>query len=167
MSVFYSLEATDITVQLATFFNAIKGSFPSQVVWNIPPSGDIIDIASGRITGSWTGGTQASVVGAAAGAYVAGTGAYVRWQTSQIRDGRRMKGRTFLCPINSGLYDTSGTLADATVTVFQTAANALAGTGSLTIYGRERVTGSGDGQAATVTGAVVPDRVTSLRSRRT
>lgn len=167
VSIFYSLEATDITASLGTFFNAIKGYFPNIVVWNIPPSGDVIDIPTGRITGGWTGGTQASISGTASGAYVAGTGGYVRWQTSQIRDGRRMKGRTFLCPVNSGQYDGSGTMLDTMVTAWQTAASTLAATGTLIIYGRERTPGAGDGQSAVVTGAQVPDRVTSLRSRRT
>lgn len=167
VSVFYSLEATDITTNLTTFFSAIKAFFPAVCTWQVPSSGDIIDIASGKITGGWSGGTASTTTATGSGAYVAGTGAMVRWNTSQIRDGRRMKGRTFLCPLITVEFDNAGTIANADVATMQTAANALAGTGSLTIYGRPRSKTSNDGQAATVTGGQVLDKVVSLRSRRT
>lgn len=167
VSIFYSLEATDITASLGTFFTAVKAYHPAVVTWNIPASGDIIDIPTGRITGAWSGGTAATIAATGSGAYVAGTGAYVRWNTAQIRDGRRMKGRTFLCPLITVEFDNTGTLANTDVAAMQTAASNLAATGTLIIYGRPRGPGATDGQSAVVTGAVVADRVTSLRSRRT
>lgn len=166
MSNFYSLEATDITAPLGTFFTAIKGLFPAAVTWNIPTTGDVIEITNGHITGAWTGGTGTTIVGTAGGAYVAGTGAFVRWSSSQIRDNRRMRGRTFLCPLSTGCFDVSGTLTDANVTTLQNAAVILAATGSLIIWGRPRGKGGSDGQSGLVTGASVPDKVTSLRTRR-
>lgn len=166
VSNFYSLEATDITVSLATFFNAIKGLFPTAVTWNVPTTGDIIEITNGHITAAWTGGTGATIAGTVAGSYVAGTGAFVRWSSSQIRGTRRMRGRTFLCPLATGSFDSAGTLVDANVTTMQNAAVALAGTGTLQIWGRPRGVGGSDGQAGLVTGAQVPDKVTSLRTRR-
>lgn len=166
VSVFYSLEATDITPALGTFFTAIKGLFPTAVVWNIPPSGDIIEATDGKLTSSWTGGTQASVAGSGAGAYVAGTGSYVRWNTAVVRNGRKMKGRTFLVPMNASCFDAAGTITDSNVTQLQTAANTLYAAG-LQIWGRPSGPGATDGVIAFVTGAVVPDRVTSLHSRRT
>jgi hypothetical protein len=167
VSVFYSLEATDITVALGTFFTAIRTLFPPSVTWQIPASGDVINIPDGKITGSWSGGTAATVTGSGLANYVAGTGAYVRWQTSTIRDGRRIKGRTFLVPLITSAFDSSGTITDGNVTTLQSAATALAGTGTLTIWGRPRGKGATDGQAGTVVSGLVLDKVTSIRTRRT
>lgn len=167
VSVFYSLESVDVTAELGTFFNAIKSLFPGPVTWQVPNSGDTIENATGLITGGWSGGTAATIIGGGGATYVAGTGAFVRWQTSQIRDGRRMRGRTFLCPLTTGSFDSSGTLTDGNVTQMQTAATALAGSGKLIIWGRPRGPGASDGQAGLVTAGQVPDKVTSIRSRRT
>lgn len=167
MSVFYSLEATDITASLGTFFTALTAMFPTSVSWNIPSSGDTIDIPSGKIIGAWAGGTGATVTGASGSAYVAGTGAMVRWQCTQVINGRRVKGRTFLVPLITGAFDTSGTITNANVTTISTAAATLAGTGTLQIYHRPSGPGAVDGALANVTGSSVPDKVVSLRSRRT
>jgi hypothetical protein len=167
VSIFFSQFGTDVTVELGTYFQAIKAIFPSAVSWNIPSSGDVIDEVTGQITGAWTGGTAASIAATAAGTYAAGTGCYVRWQTGGIVGGRRVKGRTFLVPISGGLYQSDGTIADATLATLNTAANTLAATGKLNIWHRPTNSGSNDGSSHLVTGASGPDRVTSLRSRRT
>jgi hypothetical protein len=167
VSVFYTNDTVDVTPELGTFFNAIKGLFPSAVTWQIPSSGDILTIDSGKIEGGWVGGTAATIAGTGATAYVAGTGAFVRWGTSGVFDGRRVKGRTFLCPLLTGSFDAFGTLADANVTLMNTAASTLAATGKLLIYSRPTEDAPLSGHASTVTSAQVADRVTSLRTRRT
>ena len=167
LSVFYSLEATDITASLGTFFTAIAGVFPTVVTWSIPSSGDIIDIPTGKITGAWSGGTAANITATGGAAYVAGTGAMVRWQCTQVIDGRRVKGRTFLVPLLTTAFDTTGTITNANVTTLSNAAAALAGTGTLQIYHRPTKLSPGTGALANVTGSSVPDKVVSIRSRRT
>jgi len=167
VSVFYTNFGSDATVELAAFFNAIKAFFPTSVSWNIPSSGDVVDEVSGLITGAWIGGTAASVSGTTGTAYAAGTGAYVRWQTSGIVNGRRVKGRTFLCPLVGSSYQTDGTIVDGNVATIQTAANNLVLAGKLRIWHRPTSAGANNGSAFTVTAGTVPDRVTSLRSRRT
>lgn len=167
LSVFYSADPDDATASLGTFFNAIKASFPGAVQWTIPSSGDKVDVATGQLTGAWTGGTAATILATGgANVYPAGTGGYVRWQTPLVVGGRRVRGRTFLCPIINDQFDSGGTLNNTTVTNWQTAANALVSAGKIVVWHRPSPGGS-DGIAATVTGAVVPDRVTSLRTRRT
>jgi len=166
VSVFYSPFGVDATVELATFFNAIKTVFPNAVTWDIPGTGDVIDDTTGLITGAWTAGTAASVSGTGGtGAYVAGTGAFVRWQTGGIVNGRRVRGRTFLCPLITTAFDSNGTLSNPNVTTFQTAATTLAASGKLLIWHRPSAGGS-DGSNHVVVGATVPDKVTSLRTRR-
>ena len=167
VSVFYSPFGVDMTTELGTFFNAIKGYFPNAVTWDVPGSGDVIDDASGHVTGAWTAGTAASIT-ATGGAvsYPAGTGTYVRWQTAGIVNFRRVRGRTFLCPLVIGGFDTTGTIAVATQTAFQTAANTLVASGKMLVWHRNAPLAT-DGSSHAVIAAVVPDKVASLRTRRT
>ena len=167
VSVFYCNFGSDITVELATFFNAVKANFPAVVTWDIPATGDVIDETNGEITGAWIGGTAATIVATGAGAYVGGTGAYVRWQTAGIVGGRRVRGRTFLCPLITTSFDTQGTILAGALTSFQTAATTLAGSGKLRVWHRPSGPGATDGSQHAVVGATVPDKVTSLRTRRT
>lgn len=167
VSIFYTPFGSDATVELGTFFNAIKAFFPNAVTWDIPASGDVIDETTGLITGAWTAGTAASIT-ATGGAvsYPAGTGGYVRWQTAGIVDGRRVRGRTFMCPLVIGGFDTTGTIAVATQTGIQTAATTLVGSGKLLIWHRPPA-GAATGSTHAVIAATVPDKVSSLRTRRT
>jgi len=167
VSVFYTPFGSDITVELGTFWNAIKTLFPNSVTWDIPASGDVVDEASGLITGAWTGGTAATITATGgATAYAGGTGAYVRWQTAGIVDGRRVKGRTFLLPLLTAAYDATGTIDPTRQATMQTAATTLVGAGKQVIWSRPDPGGT-NGTSHAVTAAVVPDKVTSLRSRRT
>jgi hypothetical protein len=166
VSVFYSAFGVDPTVELGTFFNSIKASFPTSVTWDIPQSGDTIDEATGQITGAWTAGTPNSIAGTGAVAYAAGTGIFVRWQTAGIVNGRRVRGRTFLCPTIVNVYEANGTIVAATLTTTITAANLLVGAGKLVIWHRPSAHGMADGSMHTIIGSSVPDKVTSLRTRR-
>jgi type II secretory pathway component GspD/PulD (secretin) len=166
LSVFYTASADDVTTELATFFNAIKAGFPTSVTWTIPSSGDEIESTTGTITGSWVGGTAAAITATGSSAiYAAGTGGYIRWQTGNVLRGRRVKGRTFLCPVLADQYDASGTINNAVLASWQTAANTLAATAKLQIWSRPTVVGN-DGAFSAVNAAVAPDKVTSLHSRR-
>lgn len=167
VSIFYGTFGSDLTVPLGTFFNAVKTNFPGAVTWDIPAAGDVIDETTGLITGAWTGGTAATIVATGAGAYVGGTGAFIRWQTAGIVAGRRVKGRTFMAPMITTNFDAQGTILAGAVTSLQSAATTLAGTGILTIWHRPSTPGGSDGSQHPVVAATVPDKVTSLRTRRT
>lgn len=166
LSVFYCASADDVTTNLGTFFNAIKGSFVSPLSWSIPASGDEIDEATGTLTGSWTGGTAASIGASGSGAYPAGTGGMIRWTTGQIVNGRKFQGRTFLTGIMSSQYDTDGTILAASLTTWQSAASALVAPGKLRLWHRPSSPGAADGTSRAVVAGVAVDKVTSLRSRR-
>lgn len=167
VSVFYCAQPDDLTSNLATFFNAIKAFFPTPVTWNIPASGDLINPEDGHLAGAWVGGTAASIpASGGAGAYVAGTGAYVRWVTGAISGTHKVQGRTYLVPLLTSQFDTQGTITDTSVTTMQAAATALAASAKLIVWHRPHK-GGVDGASFLVGGAVVPDKVTSLRTRRT
>lgn len=166
LSVFYTDSSVDVTTELQTFFGAIKSRFPSGVTWSCAGSGDMLESTTGELTGGWSGGTSWTDSGSAgAVSYAAGVGAMVRWNTDGIVGGRRLRGRTFLCPIESVNYDSSGTIVTACLTNFQTAANTLETAGKLIIWHRP-TPGGADGVVSQVTSAVVPDRVAWLRTRR-
>src|ERR1043166_2204834 len=103
LSVFYTLDPVDVTTELGTFFGAIKSQFPNVVTWQVPSTGDMLDSETGVLVGGWSGGTGATTIAAGGtGAYVAGTGALIRWGTGSVVAGRRLRGRTFLCPLLTG-----------------------------------------------------------------
>lgn len=166
VSVFYGPFGVDAGADLVTFFNAIKAFFTSGLTWQIPVAGDGITDSTGLITGSWTAGTGGTVVATGAGTYAAGCGAYVNWGTSTIIGGRRLKGRTFLAPLVSSCYDSGGTITNANLTTMQTAASALAASTHLVIWHRPTSPGGVNGSSGTVTSGVLPDQVTSLKTRR-
>lgn len=166
LSVFYTQDPADATAALGTFFNAIKGVFPSAVTWSIPSSGDTIDSDTGRLNGSWSGGTAAVITGSGAGNYAAGTGCYVRWYTNTVYNGRKFMGRTFLVPLLTGGYDSTGTIDNSNLSTLQTAVNTLVSSSALVIYKRPPKGTFAGGTYAEQTSGLIPDKVTSLKSRR-
>ena len=166
VSTFYCADSADLTPALNTFWAAVKAVFSDTVTVTVPTNGDVIDASTGLLTGSWTGGTGSSNTGTSHGAYAGGTGAFIKWSTPQIVDGRRLKGKTFIAPILAAGYDVDGTLAGGYLTIIQNAANTLAATGLMQIWHRPPVHGSPGGQMGIVNAATVPDKVTSLATRR-
>lgn len=165
-SVFFCSSATSAGAELKAFYTALINKFPQGMTVTVPTAGDTINDADGKVNGGWSdagggsAGTSTSNV-----SYAAGTGAYIIWGTNAINSGRRLKGRTFICPIISTEYDTSGTLGASMQSVLQTAGNTLAAAGKLAIWHRNHK-GASDGSSSAVTSALVKDVVTSLRSRR-
>jgi hypothetical protein len=168
VSVFYSAgtDSSAAVAALTTFFNAIKGSVPASLSWQIPSGGDTLDETDGTLFGSWTGasGTVISSTGGA-GTYAAGVGFRVKWLTNGIAAHKRVTGSTFIVPLLGSLYDSNGTIAAAQVTAGQTAANALVAAGVMKIWHRGSVANP-TGVAHLMQGAVLPDKVATLRSRR-
>jgi hypothetical protein len=166
LSTFYTLDSIDATVELGTFWNAVKAVLSSTVNVAVPNSGDVLDASTGQLTGGWTGGTAASYTGTSAGAYAAGCGAFIKWGTSGVANGHRVRGRTFVTPILAAGYDTDGTIAGGYLTIIQNAATTLAATGKIYVWHRPTSPGGTDGQMFLITSGSVPDKVTSLKSRR-
>ena len=166
MSTFFSDEA-DISsafAAVATFFSDVKGEVSNQVTWSFPSSGDVIDSATGTLVGAWTETPIANITGSAAGSNrAAGVGVRISWESTQIYRGRRVKGATFLTELGTGSYSPDGTLDSVSLGEIRDAADTLAATGLLRIWTRPDAQGSA---VSTVSSAVVPDRITALRSRR-
>lgn len=167
VSVFYAGQtAVGTAALLRTYFSAIADQFPIGLSWAFPSGGELINDVNGEVTGSWTDTPVTSVTGTGGINYAAGVGTYTRWLTGGVVDGRRVQGRTFMTPLASTGYDSSGTLATATVTDFQTAAQVLVdATPDLLIWSRGSEADP-TGMSFPVVATVQPDKVSWLRSRR-
>ena len=178
VSTMYFFDVNTAVASVRTFWDALKVYLPSGVVYTPETFGDILDDVSGTITDSWTTGAVTAVTGTGGGVYAAPAGAQVRWNTSVIRDGRRLRGRTFIVPVVSGAYESNGTLIETFRTAAKNAADAFiaAQNASFCIWhrpviGRAAVPGHAeiphrDGDSALVSTAAIPDKVAVLRSRR-
>ena len=128
---------------------------------------DVIEESSGQIIDLLNVVAPAARNGPTSGSYSAVSGAVCHWLTSEVKNGRRVRGRNFLVPLGASSYDTDGSLHTTALTAIQTAADALvAASPDLVVWSRPSIAGATDGSAHPVTGARVPDMAAVLRSRR-
>lgn len=166
LSTFYTVNGTMDPSDFVTFFTAIAGLLPDDVQLTIPSAGDNITEIGGAITGGWTAPGGGVVNGSSSSVFALGTGARIVWDTAGIRNGRHVRGVTYLAPLVTAAFDTSGRLAASAQTTLTNAANALrtALGGNLVVWSRPK--GVQAGIQSAVTGVIVPETPTSLRSRR-
>lgn len=161
--------ATAAAGRVRQFFDSIKAMLPASVDINVESEVDVLEDTTGELVNSLNVPTVAQVDGLSTGPYSAASGAVVNWRTGGIRNGRRIRGRSFIVPIVGSYFTTSGALAGSAAGDIQTAAAALANSTSspdLMVYARPTSKGASDGTAAVVTGTNVPSFAAVLRSRR-
>lgn len=166
VSTYYFAQAhTGFVADLFTFYDAVKDRFPNALTWTIPNTGDVIDADTGELAGVWTDGSATGGSGLATNQCPAGVGLRVVWNTLGTTNGRRVRGSTFYVPLDATMYGTDGTLS-ASISQWQTAAAALVTNSSngMLIWTRPRANAAGG--VNSVISATVPDKVTTLRSRR-
>lgn len=127
--------------------------------------GDIVNDLDGVLADEWSSTVDASVSGTGVTPSVAdSTQALVRWRTSTIVNGRRLRGRSFIPGISSQ-YLSNGNLSGSGVTTITGAAAALVATNTgLRVW--HRPTGGSGGQSADVTSASVWEEFATQRRRR-
>lgn len=162
---------------LVTLYTSLKNYVPTGVSWTIPNTVDLLDEATGELTGSNTpggGGTVLSSGGAVD--YKPGVGGRLRWGTDGIVGGRRVVGTTFLVPMTSQ-ETPNGVIQGGTVAAINTAMGVYQATSGITpaVYSRPRPAGvrngvpvaARSGSIHDITSHSVPVGITWLRSRRT
>lgn len=162
-----TVSLTGMASWLHTFYNDLAGYLPPGVTVQVPDTGNIVDTATGVLTGLWnTGTTTAAVTGSGSNAFAAGVGACVTWKTATVVNGRLVHGRTFIVPLMSGCYAADGTLTTtfmgdiaSRITTFLSSAG-----GKFRAWHRP-VAGAG-GAAAQVLSGSCPDQATRLVTRR-
>lgn len=150
-----------------SFFFAVRPHLPVDVSVAIQPVADIIDEANGNITSQLDFDSPDTVTGGGTGGYSAATGAVVNWNTAAYKNGRRIRGRTFLVPLAAASFDSQGDLDNATLGDLRSATDYLtSGASPLPFVVWSRPTGGAGGSAEPVVSATVPDLGAVLRSRR-
>lgn len=151
------------------FWDGIKSTLPTTVTLTVDPVVEIVQSDTGNLVGFFNVAPPATVVGTASGNYAAVAGACISWGTNGVRNGRRVRGRTFIVPLAGMAYDVNGSLGSAYLGVLQTAANTLigvSGTGDLAVWSRPSGPGASDGVSYTVESARINDKTAFLKSRR-
>ena len=164
-------QAVESADKVTTFINAIRSRFPAAFTWSVQSDVEVISPQSGELLNVASAGARTPILGGAPAAGYSGTsGIVVTWRTAGVRNGRRVRGRTFLVPAANSVYQDDGTLIPTVLTDFTTAANALAsqtGTGpKLGVWARPSAVGATDGGFHPVTAVSIPDMPAVLRSRR-
>lgn len=164
-------EAVD---RVDTFAAGVVFWMPYQTTLEVLSDVELIDGASGDledIFGTTPDATRTSPQSAGQ-VYAGPVGAIINWKTATIRNGRRLRGKTFLVPLNGGVFSDNGTPAAGLITSLNTHATNLrtAGTDTqLAIYGRPMTPAIGivpEGVVGLVSAHNVPDFAAVLRSRR-
>lgn len=128
------------------FWAACASILPDEVRIQVSPVVDTYERENGELFSSHVAAQAPGVVaGTSAAGYAGGAGIKVTWNTGQIRNGRRVKGSTFIVPVASTVFTANGTVGTTTVTSINTAAaNMLtalsAGGTSLAVWSRPRET---------------------------
>lgn len=148
-------------------FNALQPRIPETVTISIEPEVPVIDSDSGTIQSFNTITPPDDVSGGNATSFAGPAGAVITWRTNDLRNGRRIRGRTFLVPLAFSSYEGDGTLTSDTIGYLRDFADELVGgslEGDLGVWSRP--VGGGGGVFATVTSYTIPDMAAVLRSRR-
>lgn len=149
------------------FFTSASRWMPSGLSISIQPIASNVDETNGQTVGEVDFEPPASVSGGSEATYSAASGAVVNWNTTAYRNGRRVRGRTFLVPLASDAYDAQGDLNAAVINDIRDGAQALiANPGPVPMVVWSRPVNGAGGQIAPVTSASVPDLGAVLRSRR-
>lgn len=144
-----------------------KNYIPGGVTMRVDGFGDLIDVATGELSGTYVDGATLTQTGTFSGAFAAGVGVRTVWETSGVRNGRRVRGSSYIVPIGGSLFDTDGSVGGTALTTFSGAATTLVGlsTNVLCVYSRPH--GGLPGMSSPVISSDVPDKVSWLRTRRT
>lgn len=147
-------------------FTASAGALSANQVITIPGSGDTIDDRTGELLSVWSATGGGTVPGMGTGNCVAGVGGVLGWTTGGIVNGRKLRGRTFISPLDAAAWDQDGTLKPQYLTYLQNLGNALMAAGPLAVWHRPTTKGGSDGNSYGVISCKVRDKAAYLSSRR-
>jgi hypothetical protein len=164
-------QATAAMARVREWCANVSQFVPAVVSLQVQSDVDVIEDTTGQLVTVLSGTPVLAVTGGASASagFATAVGAVITWRTGTVRNGRRVRGRTFIVPLSSAAFETNGTLSSAALTAFNTAATNLrnpTGTPDLGVYARPSGPAATDGSWAVVTGHSVPDMGAVLRSRR-
>ena len=163
-------DAIAATDRVNQFIVDIKAQLPNVVQLQVDADCEVLDEVNSSLVDVFDGAPGGAQNGTAgAGGYAAASGAVITWRTAGIRNGRRVRGRTFIVPLYSSKYGADGSLDGATVTALNTAGTGLSDSGSdldFGVWARNNNPLVPNGIWHPCTSFSVPDMNAVLRSRR-
>lgn len=156
-----------------TFFASQVAAIPDEMSLQVQGLVNKYSAETGQLNGEvqvGAGDIPAVLLGTFAGAYMHGAGCRVDWNTSAIRNGRRVSGRTYIVPFAPASFTTDGELSSASVTSIgnagQTLLNSLSAASlPMVVWSRPSPTNP-VGLGSPVIGLRVPSKGAMLRGRR-
>jgi hypothetical protein len=142
---------------------------PASVTVQTDATIEVIEDSDGKLQGFMNATVAAAKVGTGTGNYSAASGAVFNWYTGTVRNGRRIRGRSFFVPLAGSALGTDGTIDTtqlAAMRSFVPSVHAASGASRLVVWGRPSGIGATDGVSAEVITSTVPDKVAVLTSRR-
>jgi len=161
-------DAADAVARVRAFFDGIKGLLPTANTVQVSGSVDLLDPATGALTGSQSVTAPSIVTGTGGGPLPPANAILLTGQTAVIIAGRRLRGRSFISPVASGTQ-TSGLVSSAAIATTITSANtSLTGVTSSVpvVWHRPQPPGPSGGSVSPVTTYSVGSTYAVLRSRR-
>lgn len=161
-----------------TFFGSVRSLLPNAATVNVPNTGKVIDEATGKMTGVWAGGSASANTGTGGTNYPPTSGCQVKWLTGGYVNGRRVQGRTYLVPLPTSSFTTTGTIATTTTGNLFTYASTLITdlANNFVIWARPLYELDADGHPTdvikragttwTVSSCLTPTKAASLTGRR-
>lgn len=162
-------EATEAAARVRAFWEAIKANIwsPASIVFT--GVCDVLDPATGTLTGGLSGTLPVATTGGDTfQSLPLGVAALLRYSTSSIVAGRRVKGHAFIGPMTENVNGADGK-PSSTLQASLASAGAALGTTIVTPLAHvvwHRPGGAGAGAAVAVTGYSSSDVWSMLRSRR-
>ena len=155
---------------IRSVFGAEGNIWPTGLTLTFPSTGNIIDDVDGSLVSTWVSDAPDDVVGGGTVAYAAPAGACFTWFTGAIHRGRKVQGRSFLVPLDGGMYQTDGTFNNTALGTLNAMAAALGIIGRQVVWCRPVLDDEGgviaSGTSFDVQGGFCRDKVAVLRSRR-
>lgn len=129
-SVFHTDTAGDaataalIAAQIRTFFNSLAPNIPDDV--SITFDTEVLDLdLAGVLINVWAIAAPAAVVGGSSGEYSRAQGVRFDWVTGAIVNGHRLNGRTYIVPVISAVFDSTGLVESGLIAGFTAVGTAL------------------------------------------
>jgi len=161
-------DAADACARVRAFFDGIKGLLPTANTFQVSGAVDLLDPATGALSGSLSVTAPAVVTGTGGGQLPPANAILLTGQTGVIIAGRRLRGRSFISPVASGAMN-AGLVSSGAISTTTTSANlSLTGvTASVpVVWHRPQAPGPSGGSVSPVTTYSVGSTFAVLRSRR-
>jgi hypothetical protein len=156
-----------------TFWNSLAALLPNELTLTVSPIVDSYDPVTGDLDSTIVVATPPlPVVGTSSSNYAGGAGLKVKWETNTVKNGKRVRGSTFIVPAASAAYSTTGDITGSAQTTVNNAAAALisaidAPAQDLTVWSRPRLLPTPrDGDLTDIVSGVCSSKTAILRSRR-